>query len=669
MRPSPATRRAELLVAGRASARRPGLARAHDRGPDRALIEERGLRTASPAAASTRPGSGSGSVLGAPARPRRPGGARRAARPSSATRPSSTAASCSPTASAPTSGAGRAPEDRFASDLLLPERIADPWLRALTPVRARRADPDRPRRPHARRARAPPGAAATMDGLVDLDRGPGPPDLDVPSDPELVAAIRDEIARDGPMTFARFMELALYDPERGYYRSRRGAAGPRRRLPDGARGPPDLRPGDRPARDRRVARRSDRPAPFTIREHGAGDGRPGRAARRRRSSGGPEPAAAAARVRYLVVEVDDRRVAAARERLAALGLPPGAVDDRGRRRPADRGARPRQRGPRRPADPSGRRQRGGALRRGPRRRSTDGGARRRRGGRRRRRPSRPASPPRASTLADGQRAEICLATDAWVARAAGGPRTRRRCCSSTTATRPPSSTTRRAAPRGTLARTVGHRVHDDPYRAIGRQDLTAHVDVTAVERGGRARPASTHLGDDDPGRVPRPARDRRSARRRCRPGPARRCRRTSRRASALVRMIDPAAMGGFRGPRLRPRPAGRRVAPRAAPPPRRPRPDRTGLAAKSLSTRAPADAHAAARRWARPHVRVVGHRRGADRELARALGAIRSPPTSAAPSQRTRPAARSRARAAGSRRTRRPSGAAWPVRGGPPLLE
>ena len=25
-----------------------------------------------------------------------------------------------------------APEDRFASDLLLPDRVADPWLRALT---------------------------------------------------------------------------------------------------------------------------------------------------------------------------------------------------------------------------------------------------------------------------------------------------------------------------------------------------------------------------------------------------------------------------------------------------------------------------------------------------------------------------------------------------------
>ena len=35
---------------------------------------------------------------------------------------------------------------------------------------------------------------------------------------------------------------------------------------------------------------------------------------------------------------------------------------------------------------------------------------------------------------------------------------------------------------GTLRAYVRHRVHDDPYRHVGRQDLTAHVDVTAVER-------------------------------------------------------------------------------------------------------------------------------------------------------------------------------------------
>ena len=35
--------------------------------------------------------------------------------------------------------------------------------------------------------------------------------------PQLLAAIRSEIATRGPMTFARFMELALYHPQWGYY--------------------------------------------------------------------------------------------------------------------------------------------------------------------------------------------------------------------------------------------------------------------------------------------------------------------------------------------------------------------------------------------------------------------------------------------------------------------
>lgn len=41
--------------------------------------------------------------------------------------------------------------------------------------------------------------------------------------PELLQTIRDEVAAHGPMSFARFMELSLYDPTHGYY-----AAGPER---------------------------------------------------------------------------------------------------------------------------------------------------------------------------------------------------------------------------------------------------------------------------------------------------------------------------------------------------------------------------------------------------------------------------------------------------------
>ena len=60
-----------------------------------------------------------------------------------------------------------------------------------------------------------------MDVTPGLRRDPAP-DLDaVGEDEGLVARIHAEIERDGPMTFARFMDLALYDPDGGYYRGER----------------------------------------------------------------------------------------------------------------------------------------------------------------------------------------------------------------------------------------------------------------------------------------------------------------------------------------------------------------------------------------------------------------------------------------------------------------
>ena len=107
------------------------------------------------------------------------------------------------------------------------------------------------------------------------------------------------------------------------------------------------------------------------------------------------------------------------------------------------------------------------------------------------------------SLAAGQTAEVCLAIDAWMADAAAslvrgllliidyghaaaelyGP----------------------SRPDGTLRAYLGHRVHAEALRHVGRQDLTAHVDVTAVAR------AATSAGldsprPDEPGRVRRRAR-------------------------------------------------------------------------------------------------------------------------------------------------------------------
>jgi SAM-dependent MidA family methyltransferase len=44
---------------------------------------------------------------------------------------------------------------------------------------------------------------------------------DVPQNEELLKLVHDEIRSQGPLTFARYMELALYHPEFGYYRQRK----------------------------------------------------------------------------------------------------------------------------------------------------------------------------------------------------------------------------------------------------------------------------------------------------------------------------------------------------------------------------------------------------------------------------------------------------------------
>lgn len=92
------------------------------------------------------------------------------------------------------------------------------------------------------------------------------------SSPALAQIIRDEIESVGPTTFARFMELALYHPQHGYYASGRARIG---------------RQGDfftnvsvGPAFGKLLAaqfleiwEKLERPRPFTIVEQGAQDGR------------------------------------------------------------------------------------------------------------------------------------------------------------------------------------------------------------------------------------------------------------------------------------------------------------------------------------------------------------------------------------------------------------
>jgi len=120
-----ADRSAELLVAGRTSAGTLAWIERHTASRTRALIEERGLRTVAPGQRA--PASVLGMLLDADG-------------------PGSLGSHLDRLASAalidtrvllahrlgPDERDWPAPEDRFASDLLLAERIADPWLRELT---------------------------------------------------------------------------------------------------------------------------------------------------------------------------------------------------------------------------------------------------------------------------------------------------------------------------------------------------------------------------------------------------------------------------------------------------------------------------------------------------------------------------------------------------------
>jgi len=301
------------------------------------------------------------------------------------------------------------------------------------------------------------------------------------SDPHLLERIRREIRRDGPMPFARFMELALYDPEAGYYVASRGAdeaeTGPGRAA--------DFltAPEGHPIFGWALARHLesvwlalDRPAQFVVREHGAGTGAlaAGILDGLRRSGSSLLEA-----VRYQPVDASPARLDALRERVAALALAdrletfdprpsPGAVlaNELLDALPVHRVEG---------AEAGGIRERFVVL-------APDGTLATALG-----EPSSPALAARLEAegvrLQPGQPAEICLAVDPWIAEAAatleGGELLLIDYgADAADLYRPERGSTLRAYHR--------HRVHADPLVAIGRQDLTAHVDLTAVERAAGA---------------------------------------------------------------------------------------------------------------------------------------------------------------------------------------
>lgn len=310
------------------------------------------------------------------------------------------------------------------------------------------------------------------------------------SDPRLVGRIADEIRAAGPMTFARFMELALYDPEAGYYIG--GSTGP------GRHGDFLTAPEGHPIFGWAIARHLesawealDRPGRFVVREHGAGSGALAAGILDGlRRSGSPLLEA----IRYQAVDVAPARLDALAARLGEHGLErhleplddtpaPGAIlaNELLDALPVHRieGApdgRLHERFVTLDGGPGG----AGAA-------DTGGGG----GG-----PSfttvlgPPSTPSLAARLAaegialePGQSAEICLAIDDWLGRAVA-PLERGELLLIDYGY--PAAELYSPARGSTLRAYHRHRVHADPLVAIGRQDLTAHVDLTAVERAALA---------------------------------------------------------------------------------------------------------------------------------------------------------------------------------------
>ncbi len=321
-----------------------------------------------------------------------------------------------------------------------------------------------------------------MDDIQPGLRREAPTDLsEVGEDTALLDRIRAEIRATGPMPFARFMELALYAPVGGYYRDASARPG---REGDFITAP-ELHPifGQTLASViEEIWRRLGEPAPFVLHEHGAGIGTLGltvlNALARDRS-----PLLDA--IRYAPIEIEPHRLEALASRFAhggwdgVLEWSPEAGRDGLVLANEVLDALPVHRVRRR-----GDRLREVAIELGPDETLVEIEID----------PSTPALTERLAAegidLVDGQTAEICLALDDWVAAAAasigrgvlllidyGAPAAalydpvRRR--------------------DGTLRAYVRHQVHDDPYRHVGRQDLTAHVDVTAVQRAAHAAGLTT----------------------------------------------------------------------------------------------------------------------------------------------------------------------------------
>src|SRR3954454_11591302 len=105
----------------------------------------------------------------------------------------------------------------------------------------------------------------------EFDSSEPNPDRLAGSSALIVERLRDESARSGAITFARFMDVALYDPEDGYYR----AAGRRPGRGGDFLTAPEATPLFGITIARQIAdcwERLGSPAQFVLREYGASVG-------------------------------------------------------------------------------------------------------------------------------------------------------------------------------------------------------------------------------------------------------------------------------------------------------------------------------------------------------------------------------------------------------------
>jgi SAM-dependent MidA family methyltransferase len=301
--------------------------------------------------------------------------------------------------------------------------------------------------------------------------------------PDLIAVIRAEIdAAGGRIPFARFMELALYHPVWGYYLS------PVRRpgRPGDFLTAPETHPFFGITLARQIAEcweRLDRPDPFVVREYGSGIGALAWDVIAGLSSEAPE---CRATLEYRLVETNPHRLAQ-----ALAGFAEGGLGDVVRAEAIHPGADPE------PitgvvianevADAFGVHRliwRDGRLREDWVVWSGDGFAEEEGD----LSPQAAAADPEGMlrengiALAEGDRIEISPAAATWFASAARG--LQRGYAIVIDYGYPAAELYQAHRLMGTVRAHRGHTVSDDPFTYVGEQDLTAHVDFSALRRAG-----------------------------------------------------------------------------------------------------------------------------------------------------------------------------------------